>query len=329
MNPRVLLRWSLVFFLILMLNCDAAKMISIRNLISIKAQRMIHDRGIDLAVVEQIDPHLALTDSSIRRMLAQLYVSANHPDVAIELLLGDAQTCTSILNCFYLGEALYRIGEREKALSIWRKVKDVDVYFALKGDISYTRDGGKEEAARYYALSWEISASPTKQKKTMLLNLCRDSRSKGEQQIAVSWCQNAAVVSRDYWTLVELGRTFFEAADYLSAEEVLVEAKTSNPSLGAAYQYLGLTQHRLGKKRESIEALATSVRLMPDSVWPRIIFADVLSTYGCYKQAINQYGKALELAEQGALYETIEAKKHQLEEKSSLNHLPDDECRFD
>jgi len=256
-------------------------------------------------VVEKKVQNLAISDKNVRRILSQFYIHADRPYEALALLEGSSE-CFCPLECFYLGKALLMIGEHEKAIEIWRRVKNVDVYFALLGDSIYSVDDGKDLARQYYVLSWRISSSPVRRKRTMLLNLCLDSRADGRKQDAVEWCKNAAAASRDYWVLVELGRTLYEASDYQSAENALSEAIILAPSLGAAYQYLGMTLQKLGKKPESIEALTKSVSLMPDSVWPRVILADVLLSYGCYDQAMKLYARAINLTKKSDLRLLVE-----------------------
>jgi len=55
----------------------------------------------------------------------------------------------------------------------------------------------------------------------MLLNLCRERRSEQEMEQAVYWCEQAVVSRVDYWTRLELGRTYYESRQYEPAEETL------------------------------------------------------------------------------------------------------------
>lgn len=245
----------------------------------------------------------------IRRLLGTIYLRNRNIQDALSILIPASKSKTRLdpLTRFFQGQAMYLAGRTDEALAIWRTIPQLDVYFAFQGDSAYVRNE-QDEALQFYQLSWRLASTNTAAKHNMLLNLCRYHRGNGQLEQALQWCQRARDVSDDYWTLSEIGRTYYEAGQYELAENVLRQAMDKLPDQGAAYQWLGLTLYNSGRVKEGIQMLSKSARLNPSSVWPRLELANLYLREKNYSAAACQYLQALSLTQDSSLREAIQDK---------------------
>lgn len=307
-----LLKICVLVGLLLFSQRSAAGVVS-RNLIAVETARVIQeqqgnqDRAGRAIVWAQRAGEVKFLDRSGRRLLAQVYLSAQDPRSAADILNVDGADCGDAMTCYWSGEAHYALGHIEDALAVWRDTPGSDLYFAFRGDIAYEQ-GDIAEASRLYDISWRIKSAPGRGKVTMLQNLCSMNRDARDMTSAVYWCQQAVASRGSYWTVLELGRTYYEAQQYDLAERTLREAIRIAPSRGGAYHWLGLALSRLGRPQESVEALYDSVRLEPNNPWTRVDLADRLVLQGEYGKAVCEYMKARDLTNRSELLRKIEEK---------------------
>lgn len=261
-------------------------------------------------------------DTSIRRLLGQIYLQSHQLRKASSVPGVNEVGCPDVITCYIQGETLRAYGDDGGAITLWRTIANIDQYFAFQGDIAFEK-GDKSEALRLYNLSWRIKDTPTPKKTTMFLNLCREHRNAREIAIAIYWCEQAVRSRNDYWTTVELGRTYFEAKQYKSAESTLREAILLAPERGSGYYWLGLTLQRLGFIQEGLEELYKSVHLDPKNPWARIDLASTLALMGEYRKAACEYIKAQELANQSNQTELL----RKIQERIAVLPLNADDLR--
>ena len=245
------------------------------------------------------------TDWSTRRLLSYIYLQAQQVQYAAEILGVNDADCPDVITCYQHGQALYQLGRYEEAIAVWQSVPNTDVYFAFQGDLAY-EEGNKSDAFQFYDISWHVADTPAWPKTTMLLNLCRERRSEKEMEQAIYWCEQAVISRSDYWTRIELGRTYYESRQYEPAEETLRDAIQLLPDEGSAYNWWGLTLLRLGREQEGIEALYTSVRLAPENIWARLDLANTLASQGEHRLAACEYTKVLELTDRPILIQDVQ-----------------------
>lgn len=244
-------------------------------------------------------------DASLRRLLGYLYLQRHQPQQAIEILGSRGADYREGIIRYLFGKALLTSGDLEGAIRVWRTVANLDQYFAFLGDVAFEQKN-KHEALRFYDLSWQIASTTSSRKVTMFLNLCREYRNLQETEAAAYWCEQAVRSRDDYWTKVELGRTYFEAKQYKLAESTLRSAILLAPEKGSGYHWLGLTLRRLGFIQESLEKLHKSVYFDPTNYWARIDLADALASNGEYDKAACEYRKAQELLSQSDRVELLQ-----------------------
>ncbi len=247
----------------------------------------------------------APADQATRRLLGHLYIQNQQVHLASNALQSTMIDCTDPIMCLEQGWALYQLGGHESALHKWRSITNIDIYFAYQGDLAYLQQD-KKRALELYALSWAISPSPSSKKETMFLNLCREHRSNREMEAGIAWCLQAVASNRNYWALVELGRTYYEARRYELAEAVLREAISQAPGQASAYQWLGLNLYKQGQKQEAVEALITSVQLAPTNVWMHLDLGNIYQLEGDYQSAACEYIRALALTGEKTLITEIQ-----------------------
>jgi len=211
---------------------------------------------------------------AVRRLLGYIYLHNQQVQNAAESLDVNDPHCPDSITCYRRGQVLYAQGRFDEATALWRRISSMDIYFAFQGDSAY-KQGNIDDALEFYEISWHIADTPASAKSMMLLNLCRKHRGAQEMKQAVYWCEQAVLSRRDIWTQVELGRTYYEAGQYELAEHVLHELVSGHPDFAPAYQWLGLSWRKVGRKQEGLEALETSVRLAPQNVWARLDLANI------------------------------------------------------
>lgn len=243
-------------------------------------------------------------DASIRRLLGYLYLQRHQLQQAVKILGSSGTDHHDVITRYLYGKALFAYGAQEEAIAVWRTVTNLDQYFAFLGDIAFDQKD-KHTALQFYDISWQITSTTSSKKTTMFLNLCREHRNLREMETAIYWCEQAVRSRDDYWTRVELGRTYFEAKQYKLAESTLRSAILLAPENGAGYHWLGLTLQRLGFIQEGLEKLYESVRLNPANYWTRIDLAGALASNGEYYKAACEYIKAQELANQSSQTELL------------------------
>jgi tetratricopeptide (TPR) repeat protein len=283
----------------------------IKNVLAVRVSSLSYDNLVttDLHRAAELGARtlrIAPDDWAVRRLLAYLYMRADEAAKAARLFPIDKNECPDTLTCLLQGQAFYMIGLADEALASWRRVPNIDMYFALHGDTAYGSD--RTEAFRLYKLSWEVASTTSAAKHNMFLNLCRMLRTSETISEAIQWCERARGVRNDYWTLVETGRTYYESGRYDSANTVLQEAVDILPDQSAAYQWLGVTLYRVGRTEGGISALSTSVKLNPSSIWPRLELANLFLQQRNYAAAICEYSRSLELTESKAQSEMIQGK---------------------
>lgn len=300
-----------------------------RNQIAIQAV-LIHfeNKSIELAeeiVLSDKALHKTTTDQATLRLVSHIYLYADQMQYAANTLTGNSTTCPDIMTCYLQGQILYASGHTEQAINTWRNVQYTDQYFAFQGDSAF-KQGDKNKALGLYDLSWRIASTPTPKKTTMLLNLCREYRNIEDMATAIYWCEQAVRSQNNYWTTVELGRTYYENGQFELAEEYLGKAIRLSPQDGSAYYWLGLTLSRTEREQEAIEALHHSVQLDPNNVWAHFDLAQNLAASGAYLEAACEYFKARDLTEQKDMQERIKERLSALPIKATEPHqcaIPD------
>jgi tetratricopeptide (TPR) repeat protein len=246
-------------------------------------------------------------NQNARRLLAHLYLQINEPLGGLLLLEPSQPDCDDVLTCYLYGQTLYALNRKDEAIAVWQLLHGVDEYFATQGDLAFNSND-KEQAFDLYNVSWRISDTSTKTKATMLLNLCGEYRLRNQVREAVYWCEQAVASRNDYWTQLELGRTYYEAGRYDMARDLLTTLVQSNPDRGTAYHWLGLSLWKLGHSQEGVEMIRLSINLDPSYVWGYVDLGNVLTLQGDYLSARCAYLKARELTERTALLQDLQAK---------------------
>lgn len=305
---KALLLSSCVVIGLLALQADFLATGMARNRIAIQAVRVHYEEPGEPARATVWSPEVlnqTSTDLPTHRLLSHIYLYIHQVHNAAYVLRGNESVCPDVMTCYLQGQIHYASGHTEQAINTWRSIANTDQYFAFQGDVAFEQDD-KIEALRLYELSWRIADTPTPNKTTMLLNLCREHRSTQDMTLAIYWCQQAVASRDNYWTELELGRTYHEAQQYDLSEQTLRRAIHLAPNQGSAYHWLGLTLSRSGRPRESLEALYNSIRLDPRNSWVHIDLADNLASMGEFGKAACEYIKARDLTNQANLLQKIQ-----------------------
>jgi len=166
------------------------------------------------------------------------------------------------LAILYAGQAIWKSGDPQQAIELWRSGKDVEYYFVHLGDQAYARGDG-QSALGHYETSRAIDDTPDIRKLQMYSNLCEYETGRENSTEAVFWCSRAVQVQRTVWTLLALGQAFYTAGDYDTALSTLEEARILNPSVAGVYYRAGLTSEKLGQVDRALAYYEKGLELTP------------------------------------------------------------------
>lgn len=166
------------------------------------------------------------------------------------------------LSALYAGQVIWKSGDPQQAIELWRSGKDVEYYFVHLGDQAYARGDG-QSALGHYETSRAIDDTPDIRKLQMYSNLCEYEAGRENSTEAVFWCSRAVQVQRTVWTLLALGQAFYKAGDYDTALSTLEEARILNPSVAGVYYRAGLTSEKLGQVDRALAYYEKGLELTP------------------------------------------------------------------
>lgn len=316
MHPGIPALGSIFAVIVLLVRCGWPPSLCIHTLRNYAAVQLVQAATVDplgsqarLSVAVSLGERLLRADPSDemnQRLVTLVYLLTRQLPQVDGYEFG-VQQCQDSFTCFLLGQAFLLMNDEEKAFALWRAIPNVDVFLAHQADAAYAQNN-KAKALQLYMFSWNLSQEITPEKSVMLLNLCRYQRGRGNLIEAVEWCKLALGAKNDYWTLVEMGRTYYEAGRCDLAEITLREALTLMPNQGAAYQWLGVTLSCLGRVADGVDALSTSVGLNPQSIWPRLELANLFYLQQNHAAAACEYFGALNLTQDPVQIQMIQAK---------------------
>jgi len=166
------------------------------------------------------------------------------------------------LSILYAGQVVWKSGDHQRAIGLWRLGKDTEYYFVHLGDQAYGR-GDVQSALSYYETSRAIDDVLDSRKLQMYSNRCEYETRQQSSTEAVLWCSRAVEVQRTVWTLLALGQAFYAAGDYDTALSTLEEARILNPSVAGVYYRAGLTSEKLGQVDRALAYYEKGLELTP------------------------------------------------------------------
>ena len=166
------------------------------------------------------------------------------------------------LSILYAGQVVWRSGDHQGAIDLWRLGKDIEYYFMHLGDQAYAQ-GDVQSALSYYEKSSAIDDALDGRKLQMYSNRCEYETRQQNSPEAILWCSRAVQGQRTVWTLLALGQAFYTAGDYDTALSTLEQARSLDPQVATVYYQLGLTYARRGETSLALDYYERGLELAP------------------------------------------------------------------
>jgi tetratricopeptide (TPR) repeat protein len=224
--------------------------------------------------------------------LARILVRCERLDEAIAIWRSAGLTSEPFLT-LELGEALWQTGTTGLALSYWKTVPDLDVFFALRGQ--YLERGGDTNAALAdYRISWIVNDRAHPRKGGALLNFCELLRRQGDIPLAITVCERSRESGNTFWANMVLGVLYSDQHDFATAEGYFRQAQAENPHHARADLWLGLSLARQGRLREAIQFYEQGLALAPDDGWLNYLMGKALWESGLREDARGYLEKSVQ-----------------------------------
>jgi len=205
-------------------------------------------------------------------------------------LLADADD----LSILYAGQVVWKSGDHQRAIELWRLGKDIEYYFVHLGDQAYGR-GDVQSALSYYETSRAIDDVLDSRKLQMYSNRCDCEARRQNPVEAIFWCSRAVQAQRMVWTLLALGQAFYAAGDYDAALSTLEQARDLGPEVASVYYYLGLAHEKRGETSLALSHYERGLELAPTNEYLNwtagILYERVKQlekAYCCYTRVATQ-----------------------------------------
>ncbi len=243
------------------------------------------------------------SDSMAAARLALRAVAAMDASQEIELLARTQRAMdTDSLSALFAGQIAWKLGDRERALQIWRAHPNLTYHFANLGDLAWAQQD-IQSAQEYYAVSQALDDRASLRKLTMYVNLCEYEIGRTPAR-APEWCSRAAAVDPSAWRLVTWGRALYQAGDYAAALSVLETAQRLNPEISSLFYYRGLAYQKIGRDDLALQAFREGLALAPHDPYLNFAAAELYARGGKSHEAYCSYWWVL----QGSSDEALRAK---------------------
>jgi hypothetical protein len=215
-------------------------------------------------------------------------------------------TETDPLLTLELGEQLWRRGDAASAMTCWKRVPDLDLFYAVRG-MSHESHGDVKTALADYHISWAISDRPHAIKATALLNFCTLLRRENDIPLAIAVCETSRQSINSGWADMLLGMTYFNQRDFAKAESYFREAQEIGPFIYRVDLWLGLAVARQGRLSEAIQIYERGLIVAPNDGWSNYELGKALLDAGMNAKARGYLERSIQLA--GDSYSLPEARR--------------------
>lgn len=205
---------------------------------------------------------------------------------------------------FRVGNIYWKRGKIEAAMEQWKKVPNIDVYFANRS-VSSGKLGDLESAVYFAEISQAIDSFPTINKAPMYKMLCLDFHKAGDNLNALPWCQLAVQALPNGWTHIQLADVLRDLGENEKALKNLQLALEIAPSAakGAIYQKFGWIYLTMNQLDMSIDSYKTAIEFGHSNQWLHIGLARALLFNNDIEGACENYLLARKLGHKPSIFD--------------------------
>jgi tetratricopeptide (TPR) repeat protein len=243
-------------------------------------------------------------DESMHRLTRLISLSCENDESIAQRYQAEAAQGTkpNAVDALYVGEALARLGHREEAQALRRRVPEISFRYIEQGRIAVEQSHDERKGLALFDLADEIDPSFDPRRAVMYRTRCLAALRDGRSPEAPDPCEDLYRSVMDWLSSFLLGRSYYQQGRLDAAISLLTASVTLKPTSGETYDWLGRSWLAKGDLLEATRAFEDGISRAPDYPWNYISIAEVLARQQCYESA-RMY------LERAQVFESQEVKK--------------------